>query len=91
MAKCKYRDVVPYLELAVSADVARAIAFDLDILLLLARRDFELAFIGIRDTIAAAYASIQRWTTGRTHAFGFVLKERVHTAKMDSAAKINAS
>ena len=63
----------PCLELAVRADVARAVAFELDVLLLLAGGDFELALVWISDAVASADPGVQRRAARRANALILVL------------------
>ncbi len=65
--------IVACLELAVRADVAGAVAFELDVLLLLAGGDFELALVGISDAVASADPGVQRWAARRANTLSLVL------------------
>ena len=62
------------LEFTMSADVARAVTFELNVFLLLARGDFKLAFVRVSDSVTAAHPSVQRRATRWAHALGLVLK-----------------
>ena len=55
------------------ADVARAMAFELNVFLLLTRSNFKLAFVRVSDSVTTTNTGIQRRATGWTHALCLVL------------------